>query len=147
MLLHVTLPARSDTDPPQPPRILGITWDHPKVLRATPTDLTMPGGAAVLEVQERRATVCVIYEVDAATGKPEKEVSKAVLNCYFRDRFEREVGRKLTLRRALVFTNLNREERGVVWHAYHARPRITGVPRTPRLPVHAVTADMHAGEV
>lgn len=152
MLLRVTLPPRPD-QPDSTPLLLGITWDHPRSYRATLTDLVDPvSGDPIVDMQERRATVCILYECDAQ-GKPEKEISKAIGNVYFRDRFEREAGRKLTLRRALVFTSFNREERGIIWQAYHERRTLKGetfnMPILEGSPggVHVAAADIHAGEV
>lgn len=153
MLLRVNLARAGDG---APPILLGITWDHPKAFRTLPTDFVDDiTGDLIMETVERRSTICILYECDAA-GKPGKEISRAVSNCYFKDRFEREAGRKLTLRRALVFTNLTRSERTQVWDAYHRRKpnNPIGVTTAEDLaaaaevfPPHLATVDIHAGEV
>lgn len=121
-------------------RILGITWSHPVIQRAVPLTHVNRRMSSVLDVVERRATRIDLWWLDAA-GKPVEEVTHATLHVYFRDQFEKEVGRKRSLKMALLFTPFNREERGTIWAAYHDRPRIVSTPRAARQVESVASAD------
>ena len=112
-------------------RTFGIAWAHPVTLRV-PETLTGPElGALSVEAQRLRIlhrrrwkTVCSIHAlVDGKVPQGAVPVARAIASTNYRDTFDKETGRKISLTRALVFTGLSREDRELVWDAYHARPR------------------------
>lgn len=68
-----------------------------------------------------RLTYCAIYELDG-NDIPKKKISYGVAKCSELDNFSREIGRKLSMRRALLEgKNFSYEERETVWKAYFDR--------------------------
>lgn len=118
--------------------ILGITWSHPGISVSHPVTRKVRDKFGVvhkkliLEVEERRSTVCTIYLL-GADGKPQKEITHGTVTAYYTDPFKREGGRKLSLRRALHASDYTRAEREVIWTAYHRRPRLKSTPKTERV--------------
>ena len=68
-----------------------------------------------------RYTTCYILELSSSTSTDGKQISRGQANCSTLDQFKKETGRKVALRRALADSNLSKEDRKVVWKAYHER--------------------------
>jgi hypothetical protein len=115
---------------PLPDRTLAITWAHPVTYR--PSTLTLlqrtlltPQQRIAEHMRRRRyKTVCTIHVLtEGKVAKGAVPIAEAVASTNYRDNFEPEVGRKLSLKRALIFTSLSKTDRATVWRCYHARPR------------------------
>ncbi len=70
-------------------------------------------------IEDRRVTVCQIINVDNSGN--ELVVSEGASMCNPRDNFCKEYGRKLSLTKALRMTQLDKNQRKVVWDAYFNR--------------------------
>ena len=70
-------------------------------------------------VPMKRITVCDIVEV--GEERPYKIVATGVARCDSRDNFNKERGRKMSLKLALKDAGTPRDERRVIWSAYHNR--------------------------
>ncbi len=88
-----------------------IFWRHripnqisPKSIISKRADITVNNGT----------TTCTL-----ALGKRETVVSTGVATTSIKDQFNRKVGRKLALTRALAQTSYSKELRQVVWDTYH----------------------------
>lgn len=69
----------------------------------------------------KKVTTCVILQ-------DKVEIVRASTTCAPRDKFEKSVGRKYSLNRALDILGLNKEERTEFWKQYDARiPKSTKV--------------------
>jgi hypothetical protein len=111
-------------------RTLAITWTHPMTHRvATWTKaevLAMTADERTADLQRRRRwkTICTIHVLtEGKVAKGAVPIAEASCSTNHRDTFDKEVGRKLSLKRALIFTNLSKTDRATVWRCYHERPR------------------------
>ncbi len=80
-----------------------ITWEYPKSYLG----------------RSLGTTICKIVD-DSIMGKPFL-VSSGEASCSFRDKFSKEVGRKVSLTRAIESLNLPKQERRIIWETYHSR--------------------------
>src|SRR3990167_4374060 len=99
-MIQITL---SDT------RILTVTFAHP-------TDFYLDEHDKSGEI---RYTYCEIFELDEA-GEPILK-AEGVAKCAAGDNFQKRVGRKIALTRALKKMDLNKTERSMVWLRYLLR--------------------------
>jgi hypothetical protein len=118
---------------PLPDRTLGITWAHPMTVR--PSTWTVAQWQSLTAAQRtadgmrrrRWKTVCTIHVLtEGKVAKGAVPIAEASCSTNHRDTFDKEVGRKLSLKRALIFTSLSKTDRATVWRTYHARPRTGG---------------------
>lgn len=70
-------------------------------------------------IEDRRATVCQIVNVDSDGNT--SVVSESASMCNPRDNFSKEFGRKLALTKALRKSNYNKSERALIWQSYFSR--------------------------
>lgn len=103
-------------------RTLGVTFQR----ETAPADGPFPG--------EVRATWCELHRLDS-NGKSEAIVARTRARCARSDNFNKDVGRKVSLARALKQYGLTRLDRTLVWFAYHERPRPVSKPKATPQPV------------
>ena len=94
---------------------LGITFAHP-----TDFLLDAPNDAVGKKI---RYTHCEIYTIDENGGlKPHvKLIGEGLAKCAVGDNFQKRIGRKIALTRALKKTHLTKEQRMQVWMGYLTR--------------------------
>lgn len=99
---------------------IGITFAHPTDFLL---DETRMDNAKNWVSTKMRYTHCEIYTIDENGGlKPNvKLIADGLAKCALGDNFQKRVGRKIALTRALKKTNLLKAERQKVWIAYLMR--------------------------
>ena len=81
-------------------------WNH-VVNPPCPIDETYTGGY----------TVCYGYE----QGKDPIELHSAIAKCSPKDQYNKEIGRKVSLKKLLKKMGFSKEQRKVIWMAYFSR--------------------------
>lgn len=103
-----------------PDRTLGIAFKHEpkmKIIGFVPNrNYAATQGEPIKK--EIRTTKCEIYEV---VGTDARLVGHAKAECSLTDNFNKAVGRKVALTRALEFMKMGKAYRTIVWEAYNTR--------------------------
>lgn len=125
LMFRVVIPLRKG----QEERLLGISFTHPT--KPHPFLPTRKHPALIRRLlnaegpithRQARSTICRIYLLGEDSSKLEKKETRKILSsstvtCYVDTQFEKAQGRKQSLKRALFFTNLLKDERELVWQA------------------------------
>jgi len=61
------------------------------------------------------------YAISIALSKDNTEIARGVAICHDKDQFNKEVGRKKALRRAISEISLSKDERKAIWDDYNNR--------------------------
>ena len=96
--------------------VLGITFAHP-------TDFQLDESKFCTDGTKVRYTHCEIYTIHENGGlRPEVTlIADGLAKCAAGDNFQKKVGRKIALTRALQKTDLSKEQRMLVWMGYLTR--------------------------
>lgn len=105
-----------------PDRTIGFSFKHPTVHRALEHG---DGKGCIVETVERRCSVAEIFEIDGVGNAT--LISKGIVHCWFRDNFDKEIGRKKALAAALHKCMQSKAERRRVWDAYFNRGQKTTI--------------------
>jgi len=72
-----------------------------------------------VSAKEHRATICEIVELDGE--KIINKLAKGIARCNPLDNYNKEIGRKNSLTKALNNSNYGKVDRKRIWRAYHER--------------------------
>src|SRR5205814_7263090 len=94
-------------------------------------------------VPTRETYVEIIHLDENGRAQSEPPLAVGYVRCDSRDNFNRELGRKRALTRALFYSFFDRSERAVIWNAYHARgASMMSEPKAPTIDLEHEVARM-----
>jgi len=103
-------------------RLIGLYFRHP-INKISPKGYN--------DVIEQRSSLCHIIELKNINDKNGKIIITGQVKLCSGDRWEREKGRKYALKKALSNAQFSRDEREIIWKAYHNRKAPPITPKEP----------------
>jgi len=105
-----------------PDKVIGISFAYLSKVEAGDPNKSLSEylSKTVLDMFEVRYTNCELFLLD---NEAPMALVKGEARCSRQDNFNKAVGRKVALAKALKEINLPKQERKLIWEAYHSRDK------------------------